>query len=146
MFGDKPFVEGDLDWALSLFEGVSPFLLSQILNLPMERWMAIEAGDLEDEGKQRGGVLGQWGKRGSAAMWSVLVEALVELGLKGRAQTACIEKGLPQHVIGATVAISKFIVCVVAIPLFCTYYSQTVTISCYRYRSFDLNFCLSIEH
>ena len=78
MFGDKPFVEEDLDWALSLFEGVSPFLLSQILSLPMERWMAIEAGDPEDEGKQRGGVLGQWGKGGSAAMWSVLVEALIE--------------------------------------------------------------------
>ena len=113
MFGDKPFIEGDLDRALSLFEGVSPFLLSQILNLPMERWMAIEAGEPEDEGKQRGSVLGQWGKGGSAAMWSVLVEALVELGLKGRVQTACIEKGLSQYVIGATVAISKFVVCVV---------------------------------
>ena len=94
MFGDKPFVEEDLDWALSLFEGVSPFLLSQILSLPMERWMAIEAGDPEDEGKQRGGVLGQWGKGGSAAMWSVLVEALIELGRRSTAQTACIEKGL----------------------------------------------------
>lgn len=93
VFEDKPFVEEDQNLAVSLFEEVPPFLLSQILSLPMDRWLAIEAGDSKDEEKQRSNVLGEWRRTGSAATWSVLVETLVELGLRGRAQTACIEKG-----------------------------------------------------
>ena len=93
MFEDKPFVVEDQAFAGSLFQDVPPFLLSQILSLPMEQWMAIEASDPKNEEKQRRNVLIKWGKAGSSAKWSVLVETLIELGLRGRAQSACIEKG-----------------------------------------------------
>ena len=93
MFEDKPFVEEDLAFAGSLFQDVPPFLLSQILSLPMERWVAIEKSDPKNEEKQRSNVLAEWGRTGSTAMWSVLVETLIELGLRGKAQSACIEKG-----------------------------------------------------
>ena len=55
--------------------------------------MAIEASDPKNEEKQRRNVLNEWGKAESTAKWSVLVETLVELGLRGKAQSACIEKG-----------------------------------------------------
>ena len=106
MFEDKPFVEKDHPLALSLFQGVPPFLLSQILGLPMDQWQAIEKSDLKDEEKQRSNVLSAWGKTGHSATWSVLVEILIELGLRGRAQNACIEKGqfiLPVIAIQATI-------------------------------------------
>ena len=93
MFEDKPFVEEDQAFAGSLFQDVPPFLLSQILSLPMKQWVAIEASDPKNEEKQRRNVLNEWGKADSTANWSVLVETLIELGLRGRAQSACIEKG-----------------------------------------------------
>ena len=93
MFEDKPFLEEDQAFAGSLFQDVPPFLLSQILSLPMEQWVAIEASDPKNEERQRNKVLDEWRKAGSGAMWSVLVETLIELGLRGRAQSACIEKG-----------------------------------------------------
>ena len=92
-FEDKPFVEEDQEFAGSLFQDVPPFLLSQILSLPMEQWVAIEASDPKNEEKQRNNVLIEWGKTRSSAMWSVLVETLIELGLRGMAQSACSEKG-----------------------------------------------------
>jgi hypothetical protein len=94
-FEDKPFVEEDQAFAGSLFQDVPPFLLSQILSLPMEQWVAIEASDPKNEERQRNKVLDEWRKSGSGAKWSVLVETLIELGLRGRAQSACIEKGVP---------------------------------------------------
>ena len=93
VFEDKPFVEEDQVFAGSLFQDVPPFLLSQMLSLPMERWLDIEASDPKNEEKQRNNVLAEWGKTGSTAMWSVLVETLIELGLRSRAQSACNEKG-----------------------------------------------------
>ena len=93
VFEDKPFVEEDQVFAGSLFQDVPPFLLSQILSLPMERWVAIEKNHPKNEEKQRSNVLAEWGRTGSTAMWSVLVETLIELGLRGRAQSACVEKG-----------------------------------------------------
>ena len=93
VFEDKPFTEEDQTLAGSLFQDVPPFLLSQILNLPMEQWVAIEKSDPKNEEKQRSNVLDEWRKSGSTALWSVLVETLIELGLRGRAQSACIEKG-----------------------------------------------------
>ena len=93
MFKDKPFVEEDQEFAGSLFQDVPPFLLSQILSLPMEQWVAIEESDPKNEEKQRRNVLNEWGKAESTANWCVLVETLIELGLRGRAQSACIEKG-----------------------------------------------------
>ena len=105
MFEDKQFVWEDESLAEGLVEGVPPFLLSQILGLTMEQWLAIEAADRKDEGKQRGCVLREWEKGGSSAKWSVLVETLIELGLRGRAQSACIEKGRHQHTYSVTVKI-----------------------------------------
>ena len=93
MFEDKPFVTEDQVFAEQLFHNVPPFLLSQILSLPMERWVAIETSDPKNEEKQRSNVLDEWGKADSTAKWSVLVETLIELGLRSRAQNACIEKG-----------------------------------------------------
>ena len=94
VFEDKPFVREDHSLAMGLFEGVPPFLLSQILGLTMEQWQAIEAADRRDEEKQRSSVLHEWGKNSKdTANWSVLVEALIELGRRGKAQTAWIEKG-----------------------------------------------------
>ena len=55
--------------------------------------MAIEESDPKNEEKQRNNVLIKWGKAGSSGKWSVLVETLIELGLRGKAQSACIEKG-----------------------------------------------------
>ena len=105
VFRDKPFVEEDLDLALSLFEGVSPFLLIQILSLPMEQWKYVRSWWLQSN--QLAHVLRQWarGEGRSAAMWSVLVEALIELGLRDRAQTACTKKSWSQDFITTTVAI-----------------------------------------
>ena len=93
VFEDKPFVEKDQAFAVSLFQDVPPFLLSQILSLPMEQWVAIEESDPKNEEKQRRNVLNEWGKAESNAKWSVLVETLIELGLRRKAQSACIEKG-----------------------------------------------------
>ena len=93
MFEDKRFVCEDESLAEGLFEGVPPFLLNQILGLTMEQWLAIEAADRKDEGKQRCSVLREWEKGGSSAKWSVLVETLTELGLRSRAQSVFIEKG-----------------------------------------------------
>ena len=93
VFEDKPFLEEDHPLALGLFQGIPPFLLSQILGLPMDQWQAIEKSDLKDEEKQRSNVLSAWGKTGHSVTWSVLVEILIELGLRERAQNACIEKG-----------------------------------------------------
>ena len=80
--------------ASSLFQNISAFLLGQILNVPIERLLAIEAADPKDKEKQRTSVLREWQMNSSGANWSVLVEALIELGSRSSAQTACIEKGL----------------------------------------------------
>ena len=93
VFEDKPFLEEDHSLALSLFQGIPPFLLSQILGLPMDQWMEIEKSDLKDKEKQRSNVLSAWRNTGHSVLWSTLVEILIELGLQARAQTACIEKG-----------------------------------------------------
>ena len=96
MFEDKEFMEEDYPLAVRLFEDTPPFLLSQILGLRMEEWLAIEAVDKKNDEKQRASVLQTWGRsRGDSAKWSVLVEALIILGLRGKAQIACIEKGMP---------------------------------------------------
>ena len=70
------------------------FLLGQILNVSVEQLKTIEENDAEDEEKQRANVLREWQMNSSGATWSVLVEALIELGSRSSAQTACIEKGL----------------------------------------------------
>ena len=96
VFEDKEFKEEDYPLAVRLFEDTPPFLLSQILGLRMAEWLAIEAVDKKDDEKQRGSVLQTWGRsRGDSAKWGVLVEALIILGLRGKAQIACIEKGMP---------------------------------------------------
>ena len=105
VFEDKPFVEEDQALARSLFQDVPPFLLSQILSLPMESWMAIEKNNPKNEEKQRNNVLDEWMKTGSTAMWSVLVETLIELGLRCKAQRACNEKGEPYMFIMLLLAI-----------------------------------------
>ena len=70
------------------------FLLGQILNVSVEQLKTIEENDAEDEEKQRANVLREWQMNSSGANWSVLVEALIELGSRSSAQAACIEKGL----------------------------------------------------
>ena len=94
VFEDKPFLEEDKLFAVNLFEGVPPFLLSQILGLPMDQWKGIEAANLKDRNKQLGSVLLSWNRSGPVAKWSVLIETLTELGLRGKAQTVCFEKGI----------------------------------------------------
>jgi hypothetical protein len=99
MFEDKEFMEEDYPLAVRLFEDTPPFLLSQILGLRMAEWLAIEAVDKKDDEKQRGSVLQTWGRsRGDSAKWGVLVEALIILGLRGKAQIAFMEKGEPLQV------------------------------------------------
>ena len=96
MFEDKEFMEEDYPLAVRLFEDTPPFLLSQILGLRMEEWLAIEAVDKKNDEKQRASVLQTWGRsRGDSAKWSVLAEALIILGLRGKAQIAYMEKGEP---------------------------------------------------
>ena len=94
VFEDKPFVKEDHAFAVNLFQNVPPFLLSQILGLTMDQWKAIEAVDVKNEHKQLSNVIQEWGKSYDTAKWSVLVETLVELGLRGKAQMASVEKGL----------------------------------------------------
>ena len=87
-------MEEDLSLAAQLFQDCPPFLLSQLLGLTLDQWVPIEAAEKKDLDKQRSGVLRTWGQqRGEAAKWSLLVEALIIMGLRGKAQTACIEKG-----------------------------------------------------
>ena len=93
MFEDKVFVEDDYPLAERLFQDTPPFLLSQLLGLRMDQWLAVEAEEKTDQEKQRGGVLRTWGRTGDSAKWSVLVEALIIVGLRGRAQIAYMEKG-----------------------------------------------------
>ena len=96
VFEDKSFSEEEVPLAVRLFGETPPFLLSQILGLSMEEWLAIERGPghKKEAEKQRGSVLLAWGRtRQDSAKWSVLVEALIILGLRGNAQIACIEKG-----------------------------------------------------
>ena len=95
MFEDKAFVQEDHPLAVRLFQETPPFLLSQLLGLTIDQWLAIERRHTRDQEKQRGGVLSTWGQRGDSAKWSVLVEALIVMGLRGKAQIACIEKGEP---------------------------------------------------
>ena len=83
-----------MEFATSLFQKVPAFLLGQILSVRTERLQTIEENDAEDEEKQRANVLREWQMNSSGANWSVLVEALIELGSRSSAQTACIEKGL----------------------------------------------------
>ena len=93
VFEDKAFMEEDLPYAVRLFEDTPPFLLSQILGLRMDQWLAIEEADKEDMERQQVGVLQSWGRSGDSAKWSALVEALIIVGLRGKAQTACLNKG-----------------------------------------------------
>ena len=90
-------MEEDLPYAVRLFEDTPPFLLSQILGLRVDQWLAIEAAEKKDMEKQRGGVLQSWGRSGDSAKWSALVEALIIVGLRSKAQAACIEKGKPMY-------------------------------------------------
>ena len=83
-----------MEFATSLFSNVPAFLLGQILGVPIERLRTIEENDAVDEEKQRANVLREWQMNSSGATWSVLVEALIELGSRSSAQSACIEKGL----------------------------------------------------
>ena len=84
----------DVEFAASLFQKVPAFLLGQILSVPTECLLDIVASNAKDEEKQRANVLREWQMNSSGATWSVLVEALIELGSRSSAQTACIEKGL----------------------------------------------------
>ena len=87
-------MEEDLSLAAQLFQDCPPFLLSQLLGLTLDQWGAIEVAEMRDLDGQRRVVLRTWGQqRGEAAKWSLLVEALIIMGLRGKAQTACIEKG-----------------------------------------------------
>ena len=87
-------MEEDLSLAAQLFQDCPPFLLSQLLGLTLDQWGAIEVAEMRDLDRQRRVVLRTWGEqRGEAAKWSLLVEALIIMGLRGKAQTACIEKG-----------------------------------------------------
>ena len=99
VFEDKSFLKEDHEFAVNLFQDVPPFLLSQILGLTMDQWKAIEAVDVKNEPKQLSNVIKEWGKSSDTAKWSVLVETLIELGLRGMAQMASVEKGLPAVVI-----------------------------------------------
>ena len=94
VFEDKSFLKEDHDFAVNLFQDVPPFLLSQILGLSIDEWEVIEAVDVKNEPKQLSNVIKEWGKSGDTAKWSVLVETLIELGLRGKAQLASVEKGL----------------------------------------------------
>ena len=87
-------MEEDLSLAAQLFQDCPPFLLSQLLGLTLDQWGTIEIAKMEDLDRQRRVVLRTWGEqRGEAAKWSLLVEALIVMGLRDKAQTACIEKG-----------------------------------------------------
>ena len=100
MFEDKSFIEEEVPLAVRLFGETPPFLLSQILGLSMEEWLTIERepGDKKEAEKQRGSVLLSWGRTTrDSAKWSVLVEALIILGLRSNAQIAYMEKGEPTY-------------------------------------------------
>ena len=99
VFEDKPFLEEDHFFAVDLFQGVSPFLLSQILGLPMDQWKAIETASVKDQQKQLSSVLQAWRRSGATANWSDLVETLTELGLRGKAQTVCLDKGISSTIL-----------------------------------------------
>ena len=89
----------DVEFATSLFEKVPAFLLGQILSVRTERLLDIVVNDAKDEKKQRANVLREWQMNSSGANWSVLVEALIELGSRSSAQTACFQKGLHNFVL-----------------------------------------------
>jgi len=84
----------DVEFATSLFQKVPAFLLGQILSVRTERLLDIVVNDAKDEEKQHAHALREWQMNSSGATWSVLVEALIELGSRSSAQAASIEKGL----------------------------------------------------